>query len=130
MGSVCPSAGRGWGRVWVAVLPCRSSTFTKRNFIYEALDSDLIVPEMPGMKGSIEALSPVQVPKSTPVRGWQRPVARSSRGSRLSHVEGLRLGSAAAGLKSAEAQQWALEAVKLLLAPSAVMGHCCSRTQR
>lgn len=123
MGSVCLSPGKGWGWVWVAALPCQSSTFTKRNFIYEAPDSDLIVPEMPGMKGSIEALSPVQVPKSTPVTGWQRPVTRSSQGSRLSHVKGLRLRSAAAGFKSAEAQQWALEAVKLLLAPGTMMGH-------
>ena len=54
---------------------------------------------MPGMKGSIEALSRVQVPEPTPVSGRQQPVAPRDRGSRLSRVEGLRLGSAAAGLR-------------------------------
>lgn len=62
----------GWGlsgswqevaQGWVAALACWSSTFTKRNLIYQALDSDFIVPETPGMKGSIEALSRVQVPQ-------------------------------------------------------------------
>ena len=87
LGFVCPSPGRRWGRVWVAALACRSSTFTKRNFIYEALDSDFIVPEMPGVKGSIEALSRVQVPQSTPVGGrQQQPVVPCNPGSRLSHV--------------------------------------------
>lgn len=52
---------RRWSQVWVAALACQSSTLTKRNFISEALDSDFIVPGLPGMKGRIEALSPVQV---------------------------------------------------------------------
>lgn len=58
---ICLSPGRRWSRVWVAALACQSSTLTKRNFISEALDRGFIVPQLPGMKGRIEALSPIQV---------------------------------------------------------------------
>lgn len=66
--------------------------------IYEALDRDFVVRGMPGVEGALRLCHESRFP--SPRLSGQQPVGPCRRGSRLSHVRGLGLGSAAAGLRT------------------------------